>query len=232
MTLNALALEIIQALDEDQNDLQYVGVVENYIRNALSELNIATRWHFARTTTTFNTVAATATYDVPSGLGEVQMLRMSSPRQTIEYIENPVYLAERGWDFNEVGAPKFWWWDDATIIGTEQRFRLRLTPVPDGVYTIEMFGLYNVDTIASGNHIPLQADMLVVLKHRVRAYILEHDKDYDGADRYNAKFAEGIGLAMKKLNSTINSLMSEMQVVDAPNSRNPLARLDPSHFGR
>jgi hypothetical protein len=230
MTVNTLALQIIQSMSENQNDPQFINVVENWIRDALGEINLATRWHFARSTTTFNTVGGTASYNLPIGLNDIQMLRLTNPRQVIEYIENPMVLASRGFNFDIQAIPRFWTYEDSVISGTDQVFKIRIFPTPNAVYTIERYGLYNADTLSSSDNIPLPGDLFTLVKDRVRAYLLEDDKDYTGHDRAYRRYQEGLEKAINKLNTTISNFATVLQVSDMPRRREPLARLDPFHF--
>jgi hypothetical protein len=230
MTLNALALQLIKSLDENQSDTGYITVVEQWVKDSLSEINIATRWHWARAATTFSTAATVSEYNLPSNLGEIQLLRLVSPRRIIEYVENPMYLAMRGWNFEQSGPPVYWWFSGDAISGGENLMKIKLSPVPDQIYSIERLGIYNIESLSSSDHIPLLTDMINVLKDRVRCYMLENDKDYDGADRAYQRFTKGVNDALKKLNTTIGNKSSIMKVTDVPSRSDNLARLDPDHF--
>lgn len=233
MTINALALELIRSHSEDSTDTTYVLVVETWIRDSLSEINSATRWEYSRAVESFSTVVGVSDYLLPPGLGEIELLRTVSPRQTIEYLHSPEFLAIRGFDFVQKDRPLYWSFVDDDVSTGEQTFKIRLFPTPSSILSIERFGIYNIANLLTTSQIPLQADKIAtLLKDRVRAYMLEHDKDYEGSDRSYQRFIGNLRLAVDRLNMKPRAnINSRMQVSDIRNTSEPMARLDPSHFG-
>lgn len=231
MTLQSLAEELLRQQGNSITDTAFINVVLGWIKDALSEINLQTRWQFARSTAAFATVASQSDYDLPSGLGEIDLLRLQDPQQVIEFLHNPLILANRGYNLLDSGVPTFWWYIQQDISGSEPLLTIRLYPKPDAIYNVDRFGYLNITNLASTDTIPLQADMIMVLKDRVRTFLCEDDKDYDGADRAMQRYSNNLTAAIRRLRTAPSAQVNRtLQVTDIPRSSGGMARFDLSKY--
>lgn len=228
MTLNELALSLIQEQDESSDNTDLITVVEGWIQDAISELASAYEWRWLRSTATLSLTASDGLYAVPATTRDIRAMRFQDTNEPIEYIDGArlIGIAE---DFENEGKPQFWTWYSSDT-DAEPNYNVQFIPIPDGSYTVEYLNILHPEEIATGDAIPLHREHILAVKNRVRAYILNSDKDYDGSDRALQLFYAQVQAMIDKEKTPLDNNI-RMQVRDISNqSQRRLARLDPNHF--
>lgn len=230
MTLNALALEMMKAHHEDSADTNYVAVVEQWIRDALAELALVTSWRAFVLNGTLNTSNSTRVYTLPVDVRDIKLIRNPATEQTLIY-KTKEFLAEYGFDLEEVGKPDFWYFEDKDVtVPADVKYKIGFYPVPDGDYAFDVQYDVNPATIASGSHLPIQSDMITVLKYCVRSYMYLDDNNLAMADAYYQRFRGNARLLVGRENRK-SSEFTRLLPTDLPHrSDRRFARLDPNHF--
>lgn len=229
MTVNDLALVLMREQDEATDDANFVTVVETWIQDALDEFSSAAEWRLFRNTVVLPTVASQSTYALSANVREIRSIRFQDTNETIEYVDSPrlFSIAE---DLENLGKPQFWFWKSSTV-AADPIYNIQLVPIPDGIYSLELLAVFHptLSPLTSAL-IPLQQEMILALKYRVRAYLLARDKDYDGSNSNLQLFYGKVDQMMQRENAPkANNI--RMQVRDISNSSDRrLARLDPDHF--
>lgn len=232
-TVNALALQLIREQDEASDDSDYVATVEQWIQDAIDEFASAADWRLFKETISLSTVASTDTYELPFRVAEIRSMRFVDTDEEITYIapERLVGVVE---DFEREAKPQFWCWSKNNEADDPNVYEIRLIPIPDDVYSIEYFAdihpTTDVSSSPSSTVLPLHQEFIIAIKHRVRAYMLAYDNDYDGHDRYLQMFFSKVEQMKAKENSP-RANWARMQVRDLSRAGDRrLARLDPQHF--
>lgn len=231
MTVNELALQLIKEQGESNDNTDYVSVVEQWINDALDEVYAASTWTFLRRVVNLATVGSQAVYDIGSDIRFVLAIRNIADETHIDFVDSP-RLMWRGRDLEQTGQPRYWFYKDSQLdADNQQEFRIQFHPVPDSVYNLEVFGYVHPDYIVSASHIPVFKEVILLIKNRVRAYMLADDKDYDGSDRALQMFVDGVEKLKAKDNKNPAARL-KFAVRDIKNldGYQRLAGLDPNHF--
>lgn len=230
MTVNELALSLIKENDEASDNTEFVSMVEVWVQDALDEFASSTNFKLFKKQVVFNTIVSTAIYSLDVNVREIRAMRFTGTNDPIDYVDEPrLYgIAE---NLEELGKPQFWFWADTTQTATPQ-YRFQLDPIPDSVYQIQMSVIFHptLTPLTSAN-IPLQQEMIIALKHRVRSYIYANDKELDTSAFYLSQY-QAIVQRFVDREKTPAANYARRQIRDIGNQTNrKLARLDPSHFG-
>ncbi len=228
-TVNAIALSLIAEFEESSDDSGFVTKIETRINEALDEIAIATDWNTFRTRSSFNTVDGTAQYQLPAGGREIIQLRFTSDGLPISHwtIQQ---AARSGAQLEDEGKPRFWLEDGNLVSGANVLYRFRLAPVPDAVYAIEHEYFYHPSDVASASVLPVQDQHIVLVKDRVRAYILEGDGKYDAADRAQRRFETNLANLVRREGRKTAAVTILKPTDLGAVRRRDRALLDPAHF--
>lgn len=230
MTVNSLALTLMTEAREATDNAGFVTVVEGWVNDSLDEIAIETDWKFLQDTNTINTVASQPNYSLASLVREIRYLRFKESNEPIHYCA-PQRLVAAGEDLERLGKPEFFWFDKGILSGTEELFQIRLFPIPNAIYELEAGVLYHPDFVLSAGHLPVNKELFLLLKDRVRSYILNDDRDYDGSDRAFARFQKGlIKLVGRENKKNADTLRMQPRDITGTQGNRVLARLDPNHF--
>lgn len=230
MTIDAFAQSLMAEMDEATDNTDYLAVVKGWVEDACDEIASIHEWKLFRRTLTLNTVGGTATYQLPENIREIRAMRLKVTNEPIEYLDAPV-LYSMAEDLENTGKPQYWWWESSAFVTNDVFLKIQLDPVPDAIYTVEYLGvLHPLSAVTANVNIPYQRQMFLAIKNRVRAYMLQSDKDYEGASIARQDF---LGI-LKELIDDENAKMANdirLQPRDISNQRDRrLAKLDPNHF--
>lgn len=228
-TVNSIALDLIREIEESTDDSGFVAKVELRVNEALDEIAVATNWNTFRTRSTFNTVAGTAVYQLTAGGREIIQLRYTDTGEPIPHwtIQE---AARRGVKLEDSGRARAWLEDGNLVSGTNVFYQFRLVPKPDSILTIEREFFYHPSDVASGSVLPVQDQYIVLVKDRVRAYLLELDQKYDAADRAQRRYEANLDRLVKREARKVAAKTVLKQTDLANIRRRERAIFDPSHF--
>jgi hypothetical protein len=229
MTVNGLAVELIRAHNDNQDDSDMILTVEQWIRDALDELALETNWKAFETYTTLTTGIGTPEYTLPINVRDIAFIRDPVNEKYVVYAEH-ARLAELHVDFEKQGEPDFWMFAQQVVTPPDVQNKIRFQPVPSSVinydigYQIVPARLLSMDTI------PIQNEAILPLKFLVRAYMHFDDNNYDHADRFYQRYVSTVDKLMRRENNK-SADIPRLQPRDIPRSSNRrFARLDRNHF--
>lgn len=231
MTLNDFAKLMAREHSEAIDDSDYIELVENWTVDALAEMADASEWRFFQTQSVITTIIGTPQYDLPTGVNQVRSFRMPDVDEEIVYknVQTLITLAQ---DLEQTSRPRFWYYANAGESGSDIIYRVNFWPVPDAIYNIVGEFRFDPTTITGSSfQLPIQGYLQLLLKDRVRSYMLADDKDYDGSDRAYQRFLKNLEMAVRRENSKINNRQRfQPRDISGRGSERALARLDPAHF--
>ena len=151
-TLTQLYTRII--LDTNRDDMGSGGELEQAKIDAVAaaiDLHASEEFWFNRASGSVNTVAATATISLPSGMLLAKRITYNgSPLAKVQLHEIQ--------GLTETGQPTKWAEDDGAV---------RLWPIPDAVYALSLFGTADLGVPASSNEWTTEAYELIVNEAKV-----------------------------------------------------------------
>lgn len=227
--MNSVALDLIREVEESTDDTGFVTKVELRVNEALDEIATLTNWNHFHTRTTFNTVAGTSVYQLPAGAREIIQLRFTDNGSPIQHW-TVQEAARRGIRLEVSGRPRAWLEDGNLVSGANVLYQFRLYPVPDSVLTIEREYYYHPSDVASASVLPIQDQYIVLVKDRVRAYLLEEVQKYEAADRAQRRYEAGLDRLVKqeKRKVAANTTLRPSDLVNI--YRRPDAIFPPDHY--
>jgi hypothetical protein len=234
LTVNALARELLREQDEATDNSEMISVVESWIDDAIDEIADAYDWKFFQQVDSLVTVASQQAYALAENVVDIRSIRFIDTDEPIDYqdIMNLTNIAE---NFEIEGKPRFWFYLESTTGTNEQIKNIGFVPIPDAVYSLKLHVQVHPTTTALGtnDNIPFRKEMILAIKHRVRAYILMNDKDYEGARFYLQAFYNKLEEMKAKETRSPAAKYLVMQPRDlGSQSDRRFAGLDPSHFSR
>lgn len=232
LTVNALALILLREQDEATDNTEMVSTVESWIDDAVDEIANAYEWKLFQQVDSLSTVASQQAYALAQDVIDIKSIRFTDTDEPIDYqdIMNLTNIAE---NFENTGKPRFWFYLEPTAGSNELIKNIGLSPIPDAIYPLKLHVQVHPTTtaLATGDNIPFRKEMVLAIKHRVRAYILMNDKDYEGSKFYlqafYAKLEEMKG--METRSPAAKYLIMQPRDLGSQSDRR-FARLDPSHF--
>src|SRR5262245_7137330 len=196
-TVNDVAVELIIELDENSDDSGMVTKVETMVNNALDEIAIATDYNHFKDRANIPTVASQAEYQLPVGAREIIALRYTDTGEDIP-LKKIQELAFYGIRLEETGRAACFIEDGIVEVSGTQRLQIRLAPVPDSILTIEAEYYYHPSDVLSAGNLPIQDQLIVPLKYRVKADMHEMRLRYDASDRCQRKYEQTLSILIKK----------------------------------
>lgn len=201
MTLNALALEVAAEHGERTGDTAFITQLETWIKNDLVRIALKTKFKFLWKDLTINTVNGTAEYNLPNDFKDFKYLRFVDDDDNITYL-NPRRLSRYNLDFEATGRPKFAWITNATIVANNMVGKLRFQPVPNAVFAVSAPYYYYPKGLVSGSDLPVNDELIVLLKSRLAMHIARVDLDWDLHNAHRADFNEDLNLIIKQDNKS------------------------------
>lgn len=232
LTVNALALVLLREQDEASDDTEMVSVVEAWIDDAVDEIASALKTKFFKKIATLNTVAAQRAYALSEDVIDIRSIRFIDTDEPIDY-QDEMNLANIAENLENQGKPRWWYFTDNTNGTNEVKRNIAFAPIPSAIFNLELSEYVHPTTtaLATGDNVPFRKEWILAIKHRVRAYILMSDKDYEGATKYLQMFYQKLEeMKADELKSPAAKLLvMQPRDLGQQNDRR-FAKLDPSHF--
>lgn len=230
MTIEDFALAMIREQDESSLDADYLITVKGWVEDSIDELLLAHDWKELKRTMTLTTDTVNSVYTIAQTVREIRAMRFKVTNEPIEYLD-PALLYSIAEDLEQQRKPQFWFWESSVFQSNDVQLKIQFDAIPDAAYVIEFLAVVNPLSVVSTNiNMPVQRQMFVALKHRVRSYMYEQDGNDIQSEKYLNLFLATIEKLKDKDNSSSGNDM-RMQVRDISNQRDRrLAHLDPNHF--
>ncbi len=232
LTVNALALKILTEQDEASDNSEMVSLVETWIDDAVDEIASACNWKFFQQVDSLSTVVSQQAYALAQNVIDVRSIRFLDTDEPIDYMDI-MTLTNIAENFENTGKPRYWFYLEPTP-GTDELIKnIGFSPIPDAIYPLRLHVQVHPTTtiLATADNVPFRKEVILAIKHRVRAYILMNDKDYEGARFYLQAFYDKLEKMIAMENKGPQAQMLVMQPRDLANQNDRrYARLDPSHF--
>lgn len=177
MTVNDLALLLQNEYSEKLGDTGYTTQLENWIIESIIQLSLITKLNIFYKSTPLNTVATNSTYELPVELRDIKDIRIIATDDKIDY-ENPKILSEYGFDLEQAGKPRYWWYQDAAVVSNDYIKKIVFTPIPNAIYSLSITYYYHPSGLVSGSVLPLSEEALLVVKSDVRMKHFQYNKDF------------------------------------------------------
>lgn len=201
MTLNALALEVSLEHGERQGDTGFITQLETWIKNDLVRIALKTKFKFLWKDLLINTQVGVPEYDLPNDFKDFKYLRFVDDDDGITYL-NPRRLSRYNLDFEAIGRPKFAWITNATIVANNIVGKLRFQPIPNGIFEVSAPYYYYPKGLNSNSDIPVNDELILLLKSRLSMHIARIDLDWDLHNAHRADFNEDLNLIVKQDNKS------------------------------
>lgn len=225
MTVSDLATILLREQSEAQDDPDYFDTVIAWINDSCADISGSHDWRFLKRTFSIPTFPGQSEYSLMfNDTKDVRSIQNLSTREYIAYRDD-VRIIHNSIDMTLPGDPVFWWFSKAV---DDQQY-IQFWRVPTNIVNLEVRTHRLNTALVSGSNMPFQSEFILLIKDRVRAYMLEDDKDYDGQDRkmqeYYRRLAELQGKEVKK-----NAAYRRFQRRDVSSRYPDLAQLNPDHF--
>jgi|SRR5882672_304248 len=232
MTVNELAVQLAKEQDEDSNDTEFISVVESWIDDAVDEIASSHDWRFFKKIRPFSTVISQRAYPLDEDIVDIRSIRFIDTDEPIDY-QDEMNLANIAEDLENQGKPRWWYFTNTSSGVNELVKNIAFSPIPAAIYPLELSVYVHPTTIVldTTDPIPFRKEWILAIKHRVRAYVLMSDKDYEGATKYLQMFYQKLEDMKTKENQAPAGRFLVMQPRDLgqQNDRR-FAKLDPSRF--
>jgi hypothetical protein len=232
MTTSEIANQLIIEQDESTDNTEFFNLIVSWIDDAVDEIADSHDWKLFKPIRQMSTVASQQVYALDEDVTNIRAIRFVDTDEPIDYIDE-MTLTSIAEDFENLGKPRYWFFTTSTE-GTEQLVKnIAFSPIPDAIYPLSLSLQVhpNIVPLTSSDDIPFRKETILAIKHRVRAYVLMNDKDYEGARFYLQAFYDKLEKMIARENKTPIGQMLVMQPRDLANQNDRrYARLDPSHF--
>ncbi len=221
-TVNALALSLIQESEESTDDTGFVAKIEKRVNEALHEIGLAADYNPFRSRATFATVIGQAQYNMPAQAREIIQLQFTVDGTPIP-MRTRQELARLGIRLENSGRPQAWLEDGVVQSGVNNLLRIRLVPVPASVENIEEEHYFDSADTASASHLQVPDSFLVLVKDRVRIYMLENDQRYDAATLVQRRYEANLARLIRRENSKPSQkiILKEIDLANTRRRRGP-----------
>jgi hypothetical protein len=190
MTLGTLAEELATEMGEPYSDLDVSRIFEQWVSEAIEELYHAEQWEFSTGTTSFVSVAGTATYTMGTTVGSVRIITDRAAGLVLEG-RTRESLMRAGADLTLSGTPEAWCLESADP--TTGALIVRLWKVPTSVLNYDVLYTKLPATLSTASVIPLPPDTLRAVRHAVRAMYYENEGERpDAVQRARASYEEAL----------------------------------------
>src|SRR5215510_4140795 len=221
-TVNAIAISLIQEAEESTDDTGFVTKIEKRVNEALQEIGLAANFNPFRARSTFATAAATPSYNLPAKASQIIQLRF-----TVDGVAIPMRsvqeLARLGLRLEDTGRPQCWVEDGVQQSGGNNLVRIRLVPVPVAIENIEEEHYFDPTDTASVSNLEVPDSYLVLVKDRVRIYILENDGRYMAASLVRRSYEKNLERLVEREHGkpAQKIVLKEVDIVNVRRRRGP-----------
>jgi hypothetical protein len=193
-TVNALAQELATEFGEEYTDQDVADLYRTWVKEIVRRVIGTGRWFTQNTTDSVVTVASTPAYSLAATTGEVKSIRIPATDDVVIY--TPVErLIAKDKNLELTGKPTNWWVDS---LGTSQEIKIRLYPIPDAVYTLELHVLNRPSELGDTDTIPLPVEYIDVVREGVRYKTRYNENNLEAAALALQEFKEGVMLLNAK----------------------------------
>lgn len=199
-TVNSIALSLIQEMEESTDDTGFVTKIEKRVNEALHEIGLAADYNPFRARSTFATVVGQAQYNMPAQARDIIQLRFTTDGTPIQ-MRTVQELVRLGIKLDTSGRPESWLEDGVIQSGANNLLRIRLVPIPASVENIEEEHYFDSADTASASQLQVPDSFLVVVKDRVRMYMLENDEKYDAASLVGRRYEANLNRLIQRESS-------------------------------
>jgi hypothetical protein len=140
----------------------------------------------------------------------------------LQYIDHDKILHD-GEDYDQTGRPSRWYWKTAT----DGVFIIGLFPVPDGDYSLNVYGDKAPEGLTGLSNIPLPTNALTVVKHYVIGRYKEDNGDYAGAQLSQLRFNKSFAALQKRYQAPV-ARRREFAFRDIPRARYGFIQFPPN----
>lgn len=228
-TVNAEAVAILQNMEKATDDAGFVSRVERRINDALDEIATTTNYNMFKTRASFNTVAGTAVYQLPTGGRDIEQLRYTDTGQPI-YLWGTQEAAQAMAKLEDDGRACVWIEDGILVSGSNVLYQFRLAPVPDAVLEIEQIYYYHPSELATADVIPIPDQYLPLVRRYVKADLYELDGMLDRAKEQRNVYEKLLDGLVKRETRKV-AKHTQLQASDLQRSGGrPQALFDGAHY--
>lgn len=196
-----MALEVALEHGERQGDTAFITQLETWIKNDLVRIALKTKFKLLWRDFTITTQVGVSEYNLPNDFKDFKYLRFVDDDDNITYL-NPRRLSRYNLDFEQPGRPKFAWITNAVIVANNMVGKLKFQPVPNVIIDISAPYYYYPKGLSSGSDIPVNDELILLLKSRLSMHIARLDLDWDLHNAHRADFNEDLNLIIKQDNKS------------------------------
>lgn len=198
MTLNALALLLVSEHGERQGDTEFITTLETWIKDDLVKLSLNTKFKSLYKEQTITTVIDQPTYDLPVDFKNFKYLRIPDGDHVVEYL-TPRRLAQFNFDLEQKGSPpRFAWIVNSGIVAGAFKYKVRFQPIPNVILDVNAPYHFYVSGLTSSSDIPVNDELMLLLKSRLSMRIHRLDGDWDGVNSYRGEYNEDMRNIIKQ----------------------------------
>lgn len=188
MLTSTLIEELALEFGENPQELDVVGALLGFVRDAIQEVNLAGEWQHTKLSYSFETDASVSAVSLPEAVAEIIAIQRTSTGRPLTYVDLETLTNGQLILANE-GEPAYWNYKNQT----DGVPTLRLYPTPDDGYTyVVYYESHEHDLATEDSTLSLPHSFIPVLKHGIREMYYAAAQDSRQADRYNKKYRDGI----------------------------------------
>lgn len=198
MTLNALALALVAEHGERQGDTAFVTQLETWIKDDLIKISLNAKFKSLFKDLTIITVVNQPGYDLPADFKNFKYLRVPDGDHDIEYL-SPRKLAKFNFDLEQKGSPpRFAWIVNSGVVGGVFKYKVRFHPIPNVILNVDAPYHFYPSGLVSASDIPVNDELLLLLKSRLNMRIHRLDLDWDSFNSHRAEYVEDMRNIIKQ----------------------------------
>ena len=186
ITVQSLAEQMVVDQGGTTIDPTDVALFVTWVSDVCQAIATAADWLFFRTVETIAITASTATYSLSAIDSEVTVIRIASLKHTLRATSKE-FLLSRRMDLDLLGLPiRFF---NAGFDAATGKKQITFWPIPDTDLSVEVTAEKIIGVLAATDIIPYPDKFIPLIKDGVRIKNLEHEREFESADRVTRRFA-------------------------------------------
>lgn len=230
MTVAELTTVMLREWSEAADDTDKLSLMRTFIQNSIDEFASLVDYRVLKSVQTITTVASQAEYTLNVNVRHILAMRITSSNQPIEQVTAQQVLMSTN-NLSETGTPSHWYYSASGISSNQQALKIKFYRVPDAIYSIEAECIIAPNNLSSSDVIPVMTEHLHIIMDKIRCFMYTDDKDYEAADRADARFMNKVGAVINRENKR-PAQRRRLRVSDLPDTRDRFVRPDGNHFPR